>query len=214
MAPRLTYTDSSGDTRLKTWAIPLVVAAICVPVVLAMLIGILTIEGTGLGLAAGAAAVAILLILALRMRPQGSMEVAAHTDEGRRVLVVATAEATPEAAERVVQHAGGAADVRLLVPIPAKRLDHWLSADDDARDAAQRLLAHSAGALVAAGLPVSGALGDADPAQALEDELRSFPADEVIVLSARGQEDPLHGAGERLRLPLERVDVAAPGSRA
>ena len=88
MAPRLTYTDSSGDTRLKTWAIPLVVAAICVPVVLAMLIGILTIEGTGLGLAAGAAAVAILLILALRMRPQGSMEVAAHTDEGRRVLVV------------------------------------------------------------------------------------------------------------------------------
>ncbi len=207
MAPKLTYTDSSGDTRISPWALPVVVAAICVPVVLAIMIGVVTVEGTGPGLAAGALAVAALIVLAVRARPRDRMEVAEHRDAGRRVLLVATIDATPKAAERVASLAAGAEDVRLLVPLRSRRLDRWLSADDDARADAERRLAHSAGALVAAGLPVSGSVGDADAQQALEDELRSFPADAVILLAEPGADDELPDAEERLGLPLAKVVV-------
>ncbi len=207
MGPKLTYTDPDGTTRLRPGGIPLVIALICVPVVLAMLVSVLTVEGTGLGLAAGAIAVATLIVLAIRARPRRSVEVAGHRDADRRVLVVATAEATPEAAARVAELAGEATDVRLLVPVRSRRLERWLSAEDDARADAQRRLAHAAGALVAAGLPVSGSVGDSDPGQALEDELRGYPADEVIVLAEPSEQSPLGEAAERLELPLDRVTV-------
>jgi hypothetical protein len=184
-----------------------VIALICVPIVLAMLVSVVTVEGSGLGVAAGAIAVAALIVLAVRARPRRSVEVAAHRDARRRVLVVATAEATPEAAGRVAELAGDAADVRLLVPVRSRRLDRWLSAEDPARAEAERTLAHSAGALVAAGLPVSGSVGDSDAGQALEDELRGYPADEVILLAEPAEEHPLGEAAERLELPLERVSA-------
>jgi hypothetical protein len=207
MSPRLTYTDSAGDTRISPWALPLVVAAICVPIVLAMLLGSFTSTGTGLGLAAGAAVVGGLLFFATRSRPGRRMEVAAHGDAARRLLVLTLAEPAPEAAQRVAAAAGDAADVRLLVPLPTRRLDRWLSAEDESRDEAERLLARAAGALVAAGLPVSGSLGDADPVQALEDELHAFAADEVVVLAPPGGGDPLAGAGERLELPVSQIST-------
>jgi hypothetical protein len=204
---RLTYSDSGGSVRLKAWALPVAAAAIAVPIVLAMLVGMLTIEGTALGLVAGAAAVATILVIAARQKPRPTLEVAAHADEGRRLVVVATEEATPEAAERIAQLADDPDDVRLVIPIPSARLDRWLSGDDPARAEAQRRLAHSAGALVAAGLPVSGSLGDSDPAQALEDELHSYPADEVILLAPEDADDPLAEAEGRLELPLHRIRV-------
>jgi hypothetical protein len=207
MAPRLTYTDPDGTTRLRPGGIPLVIGLICVPIVLAMLVSVVTVEGSGLGVAAGAIAGAALIVLAVRARPRRKVEVAGHSDAERRVLVVATAEATPAAAARVAELAGAAADVRLLVPVRSRRLDRWLSAEDDARADAERRLAHAAGALVAAGLPVSGSVGDSDAGQALEDELRGYPADEVIVLAEPSEPSPLGEAGERLELPLERVEA-------
>jgi hypothetical protein len=54
---------------------------------------------------------------------------------------------------------------------------------------------------------VSGSLGDSDPAQALEDELRGYPADEVIVLTGKGMDDPLTEVERRLGLPLSRVSA-------
>jgi hypothetical protein len=207
VAPRLTYTDADGTTRLRPGGIPFVIGLICVPIVLAMLISVLTVEGSGLGVAAGAIAVASLIVVAVRARPRGRLEVAAHPDSDRRVLVVATADATAPSAGRIAELAGDAADVRLLVPVRSRRLERWLSAEDDARTDAERRLAHAAGALVAAGLPVSGSVGDSDPGQALEDELRSYPADEVILLAERGDADELGEAGERLGLPLERVEA-------
>jgi hypothetical protein len=201
----LTYSDAGGSLHLKSWALPLVVAAIAVPIVLAILLGVVADMGIGLGLAAGAAAVAILLFAASRALPRGRLEVAARRDAERRLLVVATVEVTPRAAEQIAELAGDAADVRVVVPLASRRLDRWLSAEDSAREAAQDALAHSAGALVAAGLPVSGSLGDSDPAQALEDELRGFSADQVVLLSDAPGEDPLGDAADRLGLPLTRI---------
>jgi len=205
MAPRLTREDASGTRFLRAGAIPVVVAAIAVPMVLGMLIGILAIEGTGIGLAFGALAVATLLILAARLRPRGRLEVAARGDADRRLLVIAAAEVDADAAQSVAARADGAADVRLLVPIPSRRLDRWLSAEDEARVVAQRRLAHAAGSLVAAGLPVSGSIGDSDPAQALEDELRDYSADQVLLVGSGEALERLRPALERLDLPFETV---------
>ena len=122
--PRLTQ-ESHGTTYLRPAAMPLIVAAIAVPVVAAMLLGVVTIEGTALGLAAGAAAVAALLVIAARARPGGTMEVAAHRDAERRLLVLATGEVTPEAAEAIRLRGEGVADVRLVVPVQGRRIDRW-----------------------------------------------------------------------------------------
>ena len=188
--------------RFRPFAIPLIIAAICIPIVAAM--GAAGTFGAGLGMAVGALAATSLIVLAARSRPNRRLEVAGSRDAGRRVLVVAIAAATPGSAQRIAELAGSATDVRVVVPVPSQRLDRWLSAEDKARREAEGRLARSAGALVAAGLPVSGSVGDADPAQALEDELHEFAADEVILLTDNGK-DPLAKVEARLGLPLRRV---------
>jgi hypothetical protein len=191
--------------RFRPYAIPLIIAAICVPVAAAMSLSG-TELGAGLGMAVGALAATSLIIFAARAKPDRRVEVAESADRDHRVLVVATTEPTADAAQRVAEIVGTATDVRLVVPVPSHRLDRWLSAEDEARHEAEALLARSAGTLVAAGLPVSGSVGDPDPAQAMEDELRGFAADEVVLLIANGK-DPLAKVEGRLGLPLRRVSV-------
>jgi hypothetical protein len=190
--------------RFRPFAVPLIIAAICVPIVAAMALA--GTFGAGLGMAVGALAATSLLAFAARARPDRQLEIASSRDAGHRVLVVAVAEATAASAQRIADLAGSADDVRVVVPVPSHRLDRWLSAEDEARHEAEARLARSAGALVAAGLPVSGSVGDHDPAQALEDELRDFPADEVVLITHNGK-DPLAKVESRLGLPLRRVSA-------
>jgi hypothetical protein len=203
MGSLLTTEDPQGGLRFRPFTVPLLIAVIGGSVAAAMAVqgsGV----GAGLGMAVGALAATALIVFAVRARPREQVEVAESTEGERRVLVLATAEVTAEGAQRVEELAAGADDVRLVIPVPSHRLERWLSAEDEARAEGQRRLAHSAGALVAAGLPVSGSLGDPDPAQALEDELREYPADEIILL-AKGDEDPLAEIRGRLGLPLTRI---------
>jgi hypothetical protein len=202
VSPLLTTRDPQGGLRLRALTAPLLIAVIAAAVAAGMALS--GSVGAGLGLAVGALAVTGLVVFAVRARPRERVEVAGDAGGGRRVLVLATDEVTAEAAERIERLASDADDVRLLIPLPSHRLERWLSAEDDARAEGERRLAHSAGALVAAGLPVSGSLGDHDPAQALEDELRDFPADEVLLLTG-GDDDPLAELRDRLELPLTRV---------
>ncbi len=204
MSPFLTTRDNEGGLRFRPFAIPLIIAAIGIAIVAAMALA--GTFGAGLGMAVGALAATSLVVFAARSKPQPRLEVAPSEDAGHRVLVVAVAEATPESAQRIADISGSPSDVRLVVPVPSHRLDRWLSAEDDARHQAEALLARSAGTLVAAGLPVSGSIGDADPAQALEDELRGYAADEVVLLTA-GDKDPLGKVEARIGLPLRRVTV-------
>jgi hypothetical protein len=190
--------------RFRPFAIPLLIFAVCAAVAAAMALSGTEI-GAGIGMAVGALAATGLIVFAARAKPQKRVEVA-KGDAARRLLVIAVAEPSPEAAGRVAELAGSATDVRIVVPVPSHRLDRWLSAEDEARHEAEARLARSAGALTAAGLPVSGSVGDPDPAQALEDELRDFPADEVVLLTGDGK-DPLAKVEGRLGLPLRRVSV-------
>ena len=204
MSSWLTTKDEQGGLRFRPFAAPLIVALIGASIVGAMATS--GEFGAGLGMATGAIAATALIIFAARARPSPPFEVAKSSAPGHRVLVVAMAEATPISAERIAQLAGTTDDVRLVAPVLSHRLDRWMSAEDDARRDAEGRLARSAGALVAAGLPVSGSVGDHDPAQALEDELRNFAADEVVLLTGNGK-DPLAKVESRLQIPLRRVSA-------
>jgi hypothetical protein len=205
VSPFLTTGDRHGPLRFRPFAIPLIIFAICAAVAAAMSLSG-TELGAGLGMAVGALAATSLIVFAARAKPESRLEVAESADASHRVVVVAVEEPTPAAAQRIAELVGAAADVRLVVPVPSHRLDRWLSAEDEARHEAEARLARSAGILVAAGLPVSGSVGDPDPAQALEDELRDFAADEVVLVTGDGK-DPLAKVERRLGIPLRRISA-------
>ena len=101
----------------------------------------------------------------------------------RRLLVVATASVPADALRTSVRaHAGE--DAELLVVAPASdisRLDWLTNAEDDARTEAAGRADELAEA--APTDDVESRVGDSDPLKAIEDALRSFPADELIVVT-------------------------------
>ena len=57
----------------------------------------------------------------------------------------------------------------------------WASDEDGARAAAQRRLDASLARLARDGIQARGEVGDGDPLQAIEDALRTFGADEIVI---------------------------------
>lgn len=106
-------------------------------------------------------------------------------DEGpaHRVLVVANETvAGGELLELLGRKAQGVSEEMLLVcPALNSRVRTWTSDEDGARAAAQERLDASLARLGEAGVSARGEIGDGDPLQALEDALRLFPADEIVV---------------------------------
>src|SRR5204862_3794958 len=74
-------------------------------------------------------------------------------------------------------------DAEVLVVTPALNspVRHWTSDEDRARAEAQQRLEASLETLGRAGIDARGEVGDGDPLQAIEDALRTFGADEVII---------------------------------
>jgi hypothetical protein len=68
-----------------------------------------------------------------------------------------------------------------VCPALNSRVRTWTSDEDPARAEAQSRLDASLARLGAAGVSARGEIGDGDPLQALEDALREFPADEIVV---------------------------------
>ena len=61
------------------------------------------------------------------------------------------------------------------------KLRHWVSDEDGARIAAQNRLDESLEAMRAAGIEARGQIGDSDPLQAIEDGIRMFAPDELVI---------------------------------
>jgi hypothetical protein len=104
---------------------------------------------------------------------------------------------------------------RVLVVAPAlnSRLRHWTSDEDAARAGAQERVERSVDRLREAGIDARGEVGDGDPIQAIEDALRTFGADEIVISThpegrshwlERGVVDT---ARERFELPITHVVV-------
>jgi hypothetical protein len=102
----------------------------------------------------------------------------------RHVLVVAS---EPLAGDELVRELGRGEDVELdvLAPILASRAHYWASDVDDEREEARRRLEASLAWAAGHGLTAKGEVADPDPLVAIEDELRDFGADEVIIVMHR-----------------------------
>jgi hypothetical protein len=171
---------------LRPWTLPLIVVALVAPIVAGFYFG-----GPPLGLAIGAITTAAVILIAARARYDEEIEVAAQPDARYRLLLVATDPVEdPNAVHQIAdvtdqarRHSSGEPELRVLAPVRMSTLDRWASDVGEARSQAQRTLALSLASLAAAGLDATGKVGDADPVQAIEDELRTYPAREVVLVS-------------------------------
>jgi hypothetical protein len=186
---------------MAPWKLPLIVAAIAVPIVAGFFVG-----GGGVGLGLGALAVLVLVVVAVNQKPRGPIASAPAGDGGRHVLIVAattledpTDVGEVAAAANLVGSKEGP-DVLVLVPARIGFLDRWASDVESARHTAQERLVATVAALAKAGIAAEARVGDEDIVQATEDQLQSFPATEVVLVS--GGEDGVDEAAAELRSRL------------
>jgi hypothetical protein len=127
----------------------------------------------------------VVALLALRggRQRRGSLRVEkADVDDTHRLLVVANETVGGhELLDIVRERARPGTQVLVLSPALNSRVRTWTSDEDNARQAAQHRLEASIERLAAVGVSASGEIGDGDPVQAVEDALRSFPADEIVL---------------------------------
>jgi hypothetical protein len=136
----------------------------------------------------------------------------------RRLLVVVTTEVSAAAVKVFVRgSAGEDAEVRVVAPASdISRLDWLTNAEDDARTDASVLADETAEAAPTA--DVQARVGDSDPVKAIEDSLREFAADEVLVIVRPDDEASWleSGSGDeaqaRFPLPVRLLTVAEDGS--
>jgi len=161
-----------------------------------VIVGLAALPVIVIGLAVSATAGGILLLAELIVgawlvwsRSQGTepheAEVASDDDGVYRLLVVANETVGGQALLNEIEQrcAGRKSEILVVVPVLApSRLAHLAHDVDDAIGEAQARLDHSLRTMASAGLKARGYVGDHhDPNTAIEDALREFAADEVIV---------------------------------
>jgi hypothetical protein len=128
----------------------------------------------------------------------------------KRLLVVTTIPVEGEILRnRVREHAGEAAEIRIVAPASDLSPLEWLATDEDAaREEAAEIAAAAERAVEPEARAVETEVGDPDPVQAIEDALRQFPAEEVLVVTRPGDEagwleqDAAEEASERFGVPV------------
>jgi hypothetical protein len=196
------------------WKLPVWVGAIVVLIIGGFLVG-----GPGIGLAAGAFVGLLIVIWAVGLRPRGGIGDAPDPLLRRRLLVVvsraiedpATTEAI--AAEAGVDGSRDLAEVMILAPARVGFFDRWASDLEPARRAAQETLVISVASLAKVGVVAEARVGDEDIVQAVEDQVGSFRATEVVLVTASDAEDPAASEAaaelaERLRTDFRHLVVA------
>jgi hypothetical protein len=138
-----------------------------------------------------------------------------HAEGERRILVVANETVGGHTLRSMILERSLDVREEVLVVTPALNspLRHWVSDEDDARAAAQERLDASLAKLAEAGVDARGEVGDGDPLQAMEDALRTFGADEIIISThPEGRSNWLERgvvekARERFAVPITHVVV-------
>jgi hypothetical protein len=133
----------------------------------------------------------------------------------RRLLVVANETVGGEPLLEQIRQLASEETTRVLVVTPALNspLRHLASDEDAARAQAQERLDRSLAELERNGVQASGEVGDGDPLQAIEDALRTFGADEIVISThPEGRSNWLErgvvdSARERFAVPITHVVV-------
>ncbi len=140
---------------------------------------------------------------------------AAHPPGGKRLLVVANETVGGAELLELLKRDAADANTEVLVVVPALNspLKHWVSDEDGARNAAKTRLEASLRTMRAAGISATGEIGDGDPLQAIDDALRTFAPDELVISThPEGRSNWLErgvvvAAGERFDIPVTHVVV-------
>jgi len=133
----------------------------------------------------------------------------------KRVLVVVTAPVDQEALRaRVQERTGDGAEIKVVAPASDVSPLQWLATDeDDARGEAAAVAREAEQAVEPAAERVEAEVGDSDPVQAIEDALRTFPAEEIVLVTRSDDEagwlekDADAEVSERFGIPLTRLVV-------
>ncbi len=145
-----------------------------------------------------------------------SIELTRGGDGKHRLLVVANETVGGSALIEEIRERCRNRRCEILVVTPAlvgSRASHWASDVDEAMELARQRMELSLIAIDQLGLKAKGEIGDSDPNVAIEDALRVFPADEILISThpphrSRWLE---HGVVERARdeieLPITHVVV-------
>jgi len=208
-----------SEPALAAWKLPPIVAAIAVSIVGGFYLG-----GPGLGMAVGALAAATIVVMAVRHPPVYPIAPPLAGDFRRHILVllsnpledVETIESLLGTA-RATDEDPSAPEILVVAPSRHRFLDRWMSDAGPGRERAQRRLVLSLASLAKAGIEASARIGDEDMVQAAEDELRSFPATEVVLVTgARGRDAAGDAAAadleSRLEVPFRRLCIGDPPS--
>ncbi len=147
-------------------------------------------------------------------RAQTSVPHRGGVDE-RRILVVANETVGGRELLEVLRRKAEGVREQVLVVTPALNspLRHWASDEDGARAAAQGRLDASLAQLAREGIEARGEVGDGDPLQAIEDALRTFGADEIVISThpeGRSnwlERDIVSQARDRFDVPITHVTV-------
>ena len=144
-------------------------------------------------------------------------------DGTRRILVVANQTAAGRGLlEEIGNRCGGRqCEVMLVSPaLVGSRAERWASDVDRGLDLARERMARSVTALRGIGVEVRAEVGDPDPNMAIEDALRAFPADEIVISTLPPEQSRWleHEVVERTRreveLPMTHVIVDLDAERA
>jgi hypothetical protein len=152
-----------------------------------------------------------------------NVEVTKGGDGKFRLLVIANETVQGEALLKEIRERCHDRRCEVMVVTPAlasSRASHWASDIDEAIELARQRMELSLIEIKQLGLKAKGEIGDSDPNVAIEDALRVFPADEILISThppdrSRWLE---HGvvdkARERIDLPITHVVVDLATGRA
>ena len=136
-------------------------------------------------------------------------------EDERHILVIANETVGGDELLAILRDRSAGVNERVLVVCPALNspVRTWASDEDGARSAAQDRLDASLARLRRDGVHAQGEIGDGDPLQAIEDALRTFGADEIVISThPEGRSNWLERnvvgtARERFDVPITHVVV-------
>ena len=133
-----------------------------------------------------------------------------------KVLVLTSEPITADQLRGALRTDVDPSDAEVMVVAPAyaeSGLKFWMSDADDAIAKAEQVRRESVRELDKAGVPASGDTGESDPETAIEDALKTFDADRIVVFTHAGDDQRYREdvawdeVAERFGRPVDQASV-------